>query len=43
MPPGPAIGRILGMLLQGVLDDPAVNTREALLARAQTLELEVGR
>jgi tRNA nucleotidyltransferase (CCA-adding enzyme) len=43
MPPGPAIGRILGMLLQYVLDDPTVNTREALLARAQTLELEVGR
>jgi tRNA nucleotidyltransferase (CCA-adding enzyme) len=43
MPPGPAIGRILGMLLQYVLDDPAANTREALLARAQTLELEVGR
>lgn len=43
MPPGPAIGRILGMLLQYVLDDPTVNTRDALLARAQTLELEVGR
>jgi tRNA nucleotidyltransferase (CCA-adding enzyme) len=43
MPPGPAVGRILGMLLQYVLDDPALNTRDALLARAQTLELEIGR
>lgn len=43
MPPGPAVGRILGMLLQHVIDDPARNTREALLARAQALELEIGR
>lgn len=43
IPPGPAVGRILGMLLQYVLDDPAVNTKDALLARAQALELEVGR
>jgi len=43
MPPGPAVGRILGMLLQKVLDDPSRNTRETLLADAQVLELEVGR
>ena len=43
MPPGPAVGRILAMLLQRVIDDPARNTRETLLADAQQLELEVGR
>ena len=32
--PGPAMGRILNQLLQDVLDDPARNTREALLAAA---------
>lgn len=32
--PGPRIGRILGELLDAVIDDPATNTREALLARA---------
>ena len=32
--PGPAMGRILNQLLQEVLDDPARNTREALLAAA---------
>ena len=42
-PPGPAIGRILAMLLERVLDDPARNTRDQLLAVAQQLELEVGR
>ena len=34
IPPGPGIGRILGRLLDAVLDDPALNTRETLLARA---------
>ena len=43
MKPGPAIGRILAMLLQRVIDDPSLNTREKLLADAQRLELEVGR
>lgn len=43
MPPGPAVGRILAMLLQRVIDDPSRNTRETLLADAQQLELEVGR
>ncbi len=38
-PPGPAIGRILGMLVTRVLDDPRLNTREQLLALAQQAEL----
>jgi len=42
-PQGPAIGRILAMLLERVLDEPQRNTREQLLADAQHLELEVGR
>jgi hypothetical protein len=40
--PGPAVGRILALLLDRVLEDPARNTRETLLAAAQQLELEVG-
>lgn len=43
MPPGPAVGRILGMLLQRVLDDPSRNTKDYLKHAAQELELEVGR
>jgi tRNA nucleotidyltransferase (CCA-adding enzyme) len=43
MPPGPAVGRILGMLLQRVLDDPSRNTKDYLKQAAQELELEVGR
>jgi tRNA nucleotidyltransferase (CCA-adding enzyme) len=43
MKPGPAIGRIQAQLLERVLDDPTLNTREALLAMAQRLELELGR
>ncbi len=35
--PGPAIGHTLQMLLREVVDDPALNTRETLLARAQEL------
>ena len=35
--PGPAMGRILNGLLHDVLDDPARNTREALLAAAASL------
>lgn len=42
MAPGPAVGRMLNMLLQRVIDDPSRNTRESLLADAQALELEVG-
>jgi tRNA nucleotidyltransferase (CCA-adding enzyme) len=41
-PPGPAIGRILALLLERVLEDPGRNTRERLLHDAQQLELEVG-
>jgi tRNA nucleotidyltransferase (CCA-adding enzyme) len=33
--PGPELGRVLRDLLHDVVEDPAVNTREALLARAQ--------
>ena len=36
-PPGPRIGRILGQLLEAVLDDPALNARETLLARAAAI------
>jgi tRNA nucleotidyltransferase (CCA-adding enzyme) len=42
LPPGPVVGRILDMLLRRVLEDPSRNQREALLAEAQRLELEVG-
>jgi tRNA nucleotidyltransferase (CCA-adding enzyme) len=31
IPPGPQVGRILAALLDRVLDDPALNTREALI------------
>jgi putative nucleotidyltransferase with HDIG domain len=33
--PGPELGRVLRDLLHDVVEDPSVNTREALLARAQ--------
>ncbi len=36
--PGPALGRILGVLFERVLDDPRLNTRDQLLALAQQLE-----
>ena len=39
--PGPIVGRILAELLASVIEDPARNTREALLAQAQQLELAV--
>ena len=35
VPKGPALGRALEALLELVLDDPATNTRAALLAEAQ--------
>ena len=38
--PGPALGRILHALLDRVLDDPALNTRDQLLALARTLAEE---
>lgn len=38
MRPGPAMGALLRRLLDEVLDEPALNTRERLLARAKELE-----
>ncbi len=38
--PGPMIGRIIERLVNYVIEDPARNTREALLAEAQRGELE---
>ena len=35
--PGPAIGQTLQTLLHEVVDEPALNTREALLERAKEL------
>lgn len=43
MSPGPQLGRILQLLLDRVIQDPALNTREQLLTIAQTLELELAR
>ncbi|MDQ3337523.1 MAG: [cytidine(C)-cytidine(C)-adenosine (A)]-adding enzyme [Myxococcota bacterium] len=43
MKPGPAIGRILAMLLTRVLDEPARNTREELLGLAKSAELSFAR
>jgi tRNA nucleotidyltransferase (CCA-adding enzyme) len=40
VPPGPRLGRILQALLDVVVDDPALNTREALLARVPALLAE---
>ena len=37
MLPGPRIGFILAILLEEVLDDPAINKKEILLERAKTL------
>ncbi len=37
VPPGPAMGNLLERLLAMVVDDPALNTREVLLARARSL------
>jgi hypothetical protein len=34
---GPAVGRVLDALLERVLDDPSLNTREKLLALAREL------
>jgi tRNA nucleotidyltransferase (CCA-adding enzyme) len=42
-PPGPIIGRILQALLDRVIEDPSLNTRDRLLAAAQELELDLGR
>jgi tRNA nucleotidyltransferase (CCA-adding enzyme) len=37
VPDGPAMGRVLGALLETVLDEPGLNRREELLARARAL------
>ncbi len=37
IPPGPAVGRTLRVLRDWVLDDPARNTRDTLLAHARDL------
>jgi len=42
-PPGPAIGRLIAILLERVLDDPLLNTRDQLLELARHAELEVAR
>lgn len=38
IPPGPAMGAILDDLVAQVVDDPSLNTREALLGRARMLQ-----
>jgi tRNA nucleotidyltransferase (CCA-adding enzyme) len=43
MLPGPAIGRLLAVLLDRVLLDPALNTRDQLIAMSRGLELELAR
>jgi tRNA nucleotidyltransferase (CCA-adding enzyme) len=37
IPPGPAIGRLLAALLEAVLEDPTLNSREQLLALARAM------
>jgi hypothetical protein len=37
IPPGPAIGQLLAALLEAVLDDPTLNSREQLLALARAM------
>ena len=37
LPSGPQVGRVLERLLEEVLEDPALNTRERLLARLASL------
>jgi tRNA nucleotidyltransferase (CCA-adding enzyme) len=43
LPSGPEVGRVLERLLEEVLDDPALNTRERLLARLGALRDPGGR
>ena len=43
MLPGPALGRLLAVLLDRVLIDPALNTRDQLIAMSRGLELELAR
>lgn len=43
MQPGPAVGRLLAVLLDRVIADPARNTSEQLIAISRGLELELAR
>jgi tRNA nucleotidyltransferase/poly(A) polymerase len=43
MKPGPLIGRLLAMLLTRVIEEPALNTRDQLLALSRSAELAFGR
>jgi hypothetical protein len=43
MQPGPLIGRLLTALLDRVLSDPTLNTRDLLIALARGLELQLAR
>lgn len=43
MQPGPTVGRLLACLLDRVLADPALNTKDSLIAIARGLELELAR
>jgi tRNA nucleotidyltransferase (CCA-adding enzyme) len=43
MQPGPAVGRLLAVLLDRVLADPAINTKDQLIAISRGLELELAR
>ncbi|HEX2692364.1 MAG TPA: hypothetical protein VHN14_37410 [Kofleriaceae bacterium] len=43
MPPGPAVGRLLAQLFDHVLIDPALNTRDQLIAIARGLPLAPAR
>ncbi|HET9622708.1 MAG TPA: hypothetical protein VFP84_15150, partial [Kofleriaceae bacterium] len=41
MLPGPGLGRLLAALVDRVLVDPALNTRDALIGLARQLQLEL--
>jgi tRNA nucleotidyltransferase (CCA-adding enzyme) len=41
VPPGPVVGRVLNRLLERVLDDPTLNTRDGLLALVAEVAAEV--
>jgi tRNA nucleotidyltransferase/poly(A) polymerase len=43
IPPGPVLGRILTLLLEDVLEEPARNTREWLIPRARELYAQLER
>ena len=41
MKPGPQLGRVLGAVLNEVLEDPSVNTRESLIQRSRELRAKI--